>query len=85
MKETIRANREAHPDLTMTVHDQLADGDLVATRWTAAMTHTRETGETKSLTLDGITIDRFTGGKIVEAWRSMDMLGLVSAIRPADS
>jgi hypothetical protein len=49
------------------------------------MTHRSETGRTKSLTLDGITIDRFAGGRIVEAWRSMDMLGLVNAIRPADS
>jgi predicted ester cyclase len=85
MKETIRANREAYPDLTMTVHDQLADSDRVATRWTAVMTHRSETGETKSLTLDGITIDRFAGGKIVEAWRSMDMLGLVNAVRRAES
>jgi predicted ester cyclase len=84
MKETIRTNREAFPDLSMTVHDQLAEGDRVATRWTATMTQTSETGETRSLTLDGITIDRFADGKIVEAWRSMDMLGLTSAMR-ADS
>jgi ketosteroid isomerase-like protein len=57
MKETIRINREAFPDLSMTVHDQLAEGDRVATRWTAAMTQTSETGGTRSLTLHGITID----------------------------
>jgi len=83
MKTTIRSNRDAFQDMTLTVHDQLADGDRVATRWTAAMTHRSETGETRSLTIEGITIDRFADGKIVEAWRSMDMLGLVTALRRA--
>jgi ketosteroid isomerase-like protein len=81
MKETIRSNRALFPDLSMTVHDQLADGDRVATRWTAAMTYTAGSGERRSLTLDGITIDRFADGKIVEAWRSRDVLGLVNAMR----
>jgi predicted ester cyclase len=57
MKTTIRTNRDRSPELTMTVHDQLADGDRVATRWSAAMTYTSDTGETHSFRLAGITID----------------------------
>jgi len=56
----------------MNVEDQIAEGDKVATRWTGTMTH-----HGKTVTLTGITIDRFEGDKIVEAWRSRDMLSLL--------
>jgi predicted ester cyclase len=69
MKRTIEEARRRSPDLKLEVLDQIAERDKVATRWTASMTH----GE-KSVTLTGITIDRFEGGKIVEAWRCMDRL-----------
>lgn len=75
MKRSILSNRTAFPDLTLTVEDQVAEGDTVATRWTGTMTHA---GGPAAIT--GITIDRFEGGRIVEAWRSMDMLGLQRAI-----
>jgi predicted ester cyclase len=32
------------------------------------------------VTISGITIERFEEGKIVEAWRSMDMLGVLRGI-----
>jgi predicted ester cyclase len=72
MKRSIERNRSAYPDLHIRVEDQLAEGDKVATRWIATMTH-----EGKNVTLQGVTIDRFENDKIVEAWRCMDMLGLL--------
>lgn len=75
MKRSILMNRTAFPDLTLTVEDQVAEGDTVATRWTGTMTHAGGPA-----TITGITIDRFEDGRIVEAWRSMDMLGLQRAI-----
>jgi predicted ester cyclase len=72
MKKLIKKNRNIHPDLQITIEDQIAEGDKVATRWIATMTHSG-----KVVTLKGITIDRFENDKIVEAWRSMDMLGLL--------
>jgi ketosteroid isomerase-like protein len=77
MKATIAANRQTFPDMRLTVEDQLADGDRVATRWTGELTHAQSG---KRATLAGITIDRFEDGRIVEAWRSMDALGLVRAL-----
>jgi len=71
MKKLIKMNRNIHPDLQITIEDQIAEGDKVATRWIATMTHSG-----KVVTLKGITIDRFENDKIVEAWRSMDMLSL---------
>jgi predicted ester cyclase len=76
MKKTIRRNREITPDLRITIEDQVAEGDKVATRWTATMTR-----QGKKVSLKGITIDRFENGKVVEAWRIIDMLGLQQQVR----
>jgi steroid delta-isomerase-like uncharacterized protein len=84
MKATIGRQREVFPDLHITIDDQVAENDRVATRWTAAMTHqgslTGEPPTGKAVTLAGITIDRFADSRIVEAWRSMDTLHLLGAI-----
>jgi predicted ester cyclase len=72
MKSTIARNRESTPDLAITIEDQIAEGDKVATRWTATMTQ-----QGRRASLKGVTIDRFENGKIVEAWRTIDMLGLL--------
>ena len=81
MKKTIEINRRAFPDLEITVEDQIAEGDRVATRWRASMTHQGELmgapPSGKRTTITGITIDRFEDGEIVEAWRKMDTLGLL--------
>jgi predicted ester cyclase len=77
MKATIAANRERFAELRLDVQDQIAEGDRVATRWTCTMV---QADSGKRATIAGITIDRFEDGKIVEAWRSMDALGLVSQL-----
>jgi steroid delta-isomerase-like uncharacterized protein len=66
--------RVASPDLCFTVEDQLAEGDIVVTRWTARGTHRGEllgippTGS--QMTMTGIEFDRVVDGKIDEAWMS---------------
>jgi steroid delta-isomerase-like uncharacterized protein len=84
MKRTIELNRAAFPDMRLTVEDQIAEGDKVVTRWTGEMTHSGELSGVEpsgnKVTISGITIDRFEDGKIVEAWRSMDTLGLLRGI-----
>lgn len=84
MKRTIELNRNAFPNMRLTVEDQVAERDKVVTRWCGEMTHTGELGGVaptgRRVTITGITIDRFEDGKIVEAWRSMDTLGLLRAI-----
>jgi steroid delta-isomerase-like uncharacterized protein len=85
VKEYIGRLREGVPDLTLTIEDQVADGDTIATRWTARGTHDGEllgaapTGRTATVT--GITIQRFgSGGQIVEGWTSWDMLGMLQQL-----
>ena len=84
MKRTIQLNRTAFPDMRLVVEDQIAEGDKVVTRWRGEMTHLGELGGAppsgKRVTISGITIDRFEDGKIAEAWRSMDTLGLLQGI-----
>jgi steroid delta-isomerase-like uncharacterized protein len=84
LKESIAANRRAFPDLRITIEDQVAEGDKVVTRWTTSMTHAGDLGGSaatgRRVTIAGITIERFEDGKVVEAWRSMDTLGLLRGI-----
>jgi predicted ester cyclase len=71
----------AFSDRRVTIEDQLADGDKVATRWRVTATHSGEfhgipaTGRRGSMT--GISIDRLAGGKIVESWEVTDDAGLL--------
>lgn len=68
----------AIPDAHFTVDDIIAEGDKVATRWTAMGTHTvayrNIPATSKKLTFWGITIDRIANGKCVEEWERTDTL-----------
>ncbi len=76
--------RQAFPDIHFTIEDQLADGDRIATRWSAQGTHKGmfqglpATGKRVSLT--GIDIDRFVNGKVVECWPEANELGLLQQL-----
>jgi steroid delta-isomerase-like uncharacterized protein len=76
--------RSAFPDLHISIKDQLAEGDEVATRWTARGTHQGEAVGTppsgNQVTVVGMTIDRISGGKLVETWDSYDALGMMQQI-----
>ena len=82
--EEASAYRAAFPDLRYTVEDQLAEGDMVASRWTARGTHRGElmgiapTGNEFEVT--GITIHRFAEGKIQEEWWNWDAMGLMQQL-----
>ncbi len=68
----------------VTVDEQFAEGDLVATRWTGRGTHTGEiqgvapTG--KEVAVTGITISRVEDGKVVEERQVWDALGMLVQI-----
>ena len=84
VKEYVAGLRGAASDLKITIEDQIADGDKVATRWTARGTHDGElmgiapTGRPVSVT--GITIQHFRDGKVVEGWTDWDGMGLLKQI-----
>jgi steroid delta-isomerase-like uncharacterized protein len=70
VRQFVEMYRSAFPDVQLTVDDQVAEGDMVVTRWTARDTHQGElmgippSGNRVEVT--GISIDRFEGGKMVE-------------------
>lgn len=84
LKQLARAYRDAFPDLSLRVEDQIAEGDRVVTRWSARGTHEGDfmgipaTGKEGATT--GITIDRIEGGKVVETWTNWDTLGLLQQL-----
>jgi steroid delta-isomerase-like uncharacterized protein len=69
-KQLITAYRRSLPDLQVTVHDMIAEGDKVAVRFAATATQGGEfsgmpsTG--KRMTITGMNICRFAGGKLVD-------------------
>jgi steroid delta-isomerase-like uncharacterized protein len=80
IKGEIEYFRNAVPDLTYTVEDQVAEGDKVVTRYRASGTHQGEffgvAGSGKHIEMSGIQIDRFDeSGKLVEEWPEYDLLG----------
>lgn len=67
-----------------TIEDEVAEGDKLATRWTLRGKHTGEfmgiPPTNKQVTMTGITIDRFEGGKIVEEWNEIDQMGMMQQL-----
>lgn len=79
---SITAIRDAFPDIHLTVHEVVVDGDTVVTRWTWQGTHTGEsptfgippTG--KPVTMTGSTLcHNGDDGRTVEEWMYADWLG----------
>jgi steroid delta-isomerase-like uncharacterized protein len=74
----------AFPDAQITVEDQIAEGDKVVTRWTGRGTHQGEfMGVPPSgnrVEIAGMTLDRFSRGKIAESWTNYDALGMMQQI-----
>jgi len=76
--------RTAFPDLRLTIEDIIAEGETVTARWSCKGTHKGDlsgiapTG--KQFTISGISIARFTNGKMVEGWVNWDALGLMQQL-----
>jgi predicted ester cyclase len=74
----------AVPDLHVTVDVQMADGDKVATHWTARGTQTgpfqRLAPTNNPVTVTGICIDRIHAIWIVESWMSYDLLSMMEQV-----
>lgn len=79
-KRAITMYLAAFPDSHVTYDELIVTDDTVIGRWSATATHTGElpglapTG--KPISISGITIYRFSGNKISEAWEQLDMLGM---------
>jgi steroid delta-isomerase-like uncharacterized protein len=83
-KASIRGYRTAFPDLRITIEEQIADDQGVATRWSAKGTQEGELmgmpASGKQATVTGITIDRIVDGRIAESWTNWDTLGMLQQL-----
>lgn len=83
-KQFVTRYRTVFPDLHFTVADVVAEGDRVVSRWTCRATHQGElegiaaTGMQVRST--GMSIARFSAGKMVEYWANWDALGLMQQL-----
>jgi predicted ester cyclase len=81
LREHLRAYGDAFPDARVTVHDQVAEGGKVATRWSGRGTNAGEIAEIaatgKEVTVSGLTISTLENGKVVEQWTTWDRLGML--------
>lgn len=84
IKQAVIMFRTAFPDLHYTVEEEMAERDLVMTRFSARGTNkgpflgNRPTGRVVNYT--GFDLNRILDGKIVESWVSYDALALLQQI-----
>jgi predicted ester cyclase len=85
--ESVKLNKEyneAFPDVKVTVENQIAEGDLVASRVTYQGTHKGElqgvSPSGKKAKVTGMSLQRIVNSKIVEEWNEFDALGMMQQI-----
>ena len=83
-KNNFKQYSDAFEGAHITVKDQIAEGDAVATRWEGRGRHTGElmgvppTG--KEIVVEGLNLTRLRDGKIVEEWSNWDTIGMLQQI-----
>lgn len=84
IKQAVVLFRRAFPDLRYTIEEEMAERDLVWTRFSAQGTQTgpflaaAPTG--RIVTYTGMDLNRIQSGKIVESWVNYDALALLQQI-----
>jgi len=83
-KELVTVDRTSLPDLTITVEEQVGEGDTVATRWRATGTNLGPTlgipAAGGSCDVFGFWLHRFEGNQIAEEWAVWDTHGFLQQI-----
>jgi steroid delta-isomerase-like uncharacterized protein len=83
-KQFVRHYLNAFPDCHFTVEDQLAEGQMVVTRWTVTGTHRGDLGNIpatgRRMSVTGISWSRIENGKFVESWTNWDTLGMLQQL-----
>ncbi len=83
-KQVAGMYRSAFPDVICTIDEQIAEGDVVVTRFTARGTHRGElagvAGSGRTVTVPVVSITRVIGGKLVDEFEVFDQLAMFQAI-----
>jgi steroid delta-isomerase-like uncharacterized protein len=82
--EAVGRSHQAFPDLQVTIEAQIAEGELVATRWRVKGTHQgvfagiQPTG--KEVTITAMHFHRLVDGKITDHWEQFDFAGTLQQL-----
>ena len=83
-KQMIAGLLAAFPDLRLSIEDQIAAGDKVATRWVAEGTNSAPFGNVpatgRRVRVDGLILDRVAYGMVVERWEQWDQAGMMQQL-----
>jgi len=83
-KDNVNQYLSAFEGAHIKVLDQIAEGDVIATRWEGRGRHTGElmgiTPTGKEIVITGISLTRVANGKLVEDWTNWDTLGMLQQI-----
>ena len=91
IKDVLQSFFDAFPDIVFKIEDQLAEGDRVATRWSAQGTHQgewrgfppRENGippTGRHVTFSATDIYLIAEGQIAEEWNTLEQLAVLEQI-----
>ncbi len=90
LKQWVTGAHNAFSDFHVTIEDMIAEGEQVVVRWTMNGTNTGDflnpltmmpiPPAGKHVTMMGIYIFRFAGGKFVEGWHHQDSLGMLQQL-----
>jgi steroid delta-isomerase-like uncharacterized protein len=84
LKAAVTLFRTAFPDLRYEVDEQVAENDVVVTRFSAAGTHMKPflgvAPTEQRIVYSGIDVNRVRDGRIAESWVQYDALGLLQQL-----
>jgi steroid delta-isomerase-like uncharacterized protein len=83
-RAAVAATLAAFPDLAVTIEEQVAEGDLVATRWTAEGTHRGSLfgieSTRRKVRVSAMHLHRLRDGRFIEHWEFIDLHGLLAQL-----
>ena len=83
-RAAVAATLAAFPDLAVTVEEQVAEHDLVATRWTAVGTHAGAIfgiePTRRRVRVSAMHMHRVRNGRLIEHWEVIDLHGLLAQL-----
>jgi steroid delta-isomerase-like uncharacterized protein len=89
-KQFLRSFRSGFSNIHVEIHDTIEQDDKVMARWTATLTHSGTflgiPSSGKQVRVNGMSVQRIVGSKIVEGWDNWDQLSLLvqlGAVLPA--
>ena len=81
LKQMVAESLATLSEPVLTVDDMVAERNKVATRWTMTAIHSGDfmgvPPTDQRITMQGMIIDRFVDGKVVEGWDFFDMYGVM--------